>query len=1243
MLAITPIAATPDWSEQPGLAEMARLRAVVESENACALPGCSIKYNSFLTVMWRAVQRGFVSQPDAVFTADGLRHGFSLGVDVTKMRGHRRYSNYKSAVDAAVSVSRAIGKRVETGKTLDLGPWSGTLETALCAMFDSTIIFPMGAVGKSVVEYEDEKRPTDDHSRTGLNAATDMAGLSYSLDTYREVAHYLKQGYFMRVSDVASAFPILPLRPVVWPYFLFRFFRGSSSSAVNLFAHIFADFGASGTPGTFKKFFVDVVVNMARSELVLTLPMPIFVDDCGLIGCDDAQVDAEMVAFHQFCDVVCGVFFKFLKDRAAAQKQLMIGFWWDSRTLTRTLDEVKLLSYMTTLADYAARPTLTLREMQSIAGKMQRATMTFPRGAACLVMSMFALTVGLTLPWHRRRVTKAARGDMWTIWELLHLNLGKGFYSYTNFLWGPEVATDASRSKSYTGGGFICRDGVYDFWRYGSRASRKLIDFLEGDTVVETVRRMASRWRGCMVKFYIDNMVFEQSGKKGRSKKERLNVLLKELFMAQILYGFVIIWEWLDTKANCLSDHLSRGREDGFLRDAHLEGWWNLPAGVVPRRLEGAGRVRQLPEVRGQISSRMLQEVRQRVEAEAESEAAQQVLVDRLTAGSNTPSNPPPVAPGRGRGGGLHVRRGGSLLLGLVFFALCATGESARGEGAGAVSAFAGASYTPASIFDGLPVDLVGTVEQIIDNRLASSSWRKVDASLKYWRPFAVAQGWPTIIASGDPLRGGKLAGFVTMLVLTTALVYASITKYVWGLCEWMKLQHQDDPRGGVRGWVNFMKSIKVLTFQPGKPHDRFPVELVTKLLRMVDRAVFGEVQSGFFWLLCLYTFSRTESPLPKSLSGRESWSVAEHMAWGDVKLVRDGLTGRRYLKVRFKKTKTDQRVERPEAAGDGDWAVVGGVEDPLFDLCEWYLLLCSFYPPPMRRDDEPFFLNPRLFPEGTRGVAAAAKVRDATGAWTYSMALTASYAMQRLVGVIQGEELGFHGLRVEGYNLSKLGNGEDITVAHGLWKSNAHTRYQRFKMAQIIDIPRRMLRSIDEGASSEDGDSSGVEEDVEEAEERVARPPAERLRREQLAGSALGAASSGAEASGARTSGAAAAGASLLPAGWRTESRMPASGTAYSVHFGPQGQRASTRPEAWRIADREAQAEQVASPSSSSSAGSQRGSLSRQGVLPAPDRQARSQPAASGPVPVGVELEQHQTWQERPSGRSAPTVRNRR
>ena len=41
---------------------------------------------------------------------------------------------------------------------------------------------------------------------------------------------------------------------------------------MSLFANIFGDFGAAGMPGTFKRFFVDVVVNMARSVRVLTLP-----------------------------------------------------------------------------------------------------------------------------------------------------------------------------------------------------------------------------------------------------------------------------------------------------------------------------------------------------------------------------------------------------------------------------------------------------------------------------------------------------------------------------------------------------------------------------------------------------------------------------------------------------------------------------------------------------------------------------------------------------------------------------------------------------------------------------------------------------------------------------------------------------------------------------------------------------------------------------------------------------------
>ena len=39
--------------------------------------------------------------------------------------------------------------------------------------------------------------------------------------------------------------------------------------------------------------------------------------------------------------------------------------------------------------------------------------------------------------------------------------------------------------------------------------------------------------------------------------------------MLQIVYNFIIEWFWIDTNSNKLADHLSRGREDEFLRDVH--------------------------------------------------------------------------------------------------------------------------------------------------------------------------------------------------------------------------------------------------------------------------------------------------------------------------------------------------------------------------------------------------------------------------------------------------------------------------------------------------------------------------------------------------------------------------------------------------------------------------------------------------------------------------------------------------
>lgn len=55
------------------------LQEQVQRLGACSLPGVSIVYDRFMTVMWRAVSRGFVTHANAEFVAGGLWHGFDCG------------------------------------------------------------------------------------------------------------------------------------------------------------------------------------------------------------------------------------------------------------------------------------------------------------------------------------------------------------------------------------------------------------------------------------------------------------------------------------------------------------------------------------------------------------------------------------------------------------------------------------------------------------------------------------------------------------------------------------------------------------------------------------------------------------------------------------------------------------------------------------------------------------------------------------------------------------------------------------------------------------------------------------------------------------------------------------------------------------------------------------------------------------------------------------------------------------
>ena len=1076
------------------------LQEQVEVHGACSLPGCTIKYDNFVPVLKRAQSRGYVKDHEADYVLKGLWHGFDMGLNVEGMSkmGKRAFKNYPSAMDthARKSVTAAVRRRVDAHKTVSLGP-AGSALKELWENVDSLAVFPMGAVVKpnqpegtppELVEW----RPTSDHTRTGFNHWTVLGLLRHSLNTYKEVEWLLKQGYFMTVGDVQDAFLLLPLHPKIWLFMLFRWSL-EGDELVELFLHLFADFGTKGAPGTFELFMVRTVVQMARSEMVLVLPIVIYVDDAGLIGDKSASAaDEEMDAFQTWSEDVCGVLWKRKKNRSADIPQYYIGFWWDSIKLVRSLDSAKLARYLDVIADAARAPKLTLRDRQSLGGKIQRAIMTMPPGAACLLVNCYAMTCNLTLPWHSRRTSRAERQDYAFVHDMLKFNVGSGYYSYDGFEEGPTVLSDASKSRAYTGGGYVESTGFYDFWKYGTSAARKPIDFLEGDTVLQCCRDRAHTWKGMIVHFGIDNQVFQRSAAKGRSKVHRLNTLLKELFVLQIQHGFVLSTFWISTHDNYLADDLSRDREHEFLlRWATLPGerFFLIP-GVRLRRAPDAGRHKQLPadEDPGMAALRQLLQ----------------------TFSSNS----------------------------------CLDGPN-RGAGVGGDAQLLSISYDFTTVYEGLPPDLLPVLDEVMDNRIAVSSRAKMMSGWNRWCRFCDDMGWSAFLRTGFKRRGGRLAAWVLNMVTDTALVFGSISTYVWGVRTWHVMQHQADPCFGVMHWREFMAGVAVLTAVPSEPRKQFPLEDFRSIMAALDPTKRENAQFGLVMLVLLFTFSRTECPCPKTWSGADSFDPKTHWQVRDFRLLRSGEHW--VLWVRFKAIKQDKRLERPSAGGPTDlpfedtdvgvghdWVPIGDIPgEQLFSVAFWYQAFVRATGRARARE-EPMFWS-----------------RDPSKTYTYPCLTADLHHWQSKLGLDTSYTP--HCIRVLGYNLSKAGNGEDLTVAHGGWMSAAHDRYERFSQSAQLSIPANMLQVdsvFSNGPSTRDISRGRITRDAFSV-------PAE-------------ASSDDGEADADVADQTTLPGDDFAPPGFETIHHVTPAGREYFTYRSPGGQVARSRVDAWRVHERE-------------------------------------------------------------------------
>ena len=155
-----------------------QLQSEVEREGVTRLKGSTLDVELYKEKLEALVQDGDFSRSDADYLANGITWGFDLGVDESKLPGKAVSKNYKSAIDNKQKVTDALAARVSAGKTLKLGAFDGNPEDL---PGETGRVVPNGAVAKKL--EPDKVRPFSDHTKTGLNPASDAARVAHKLDT----------------------------------------------------------------------------------------------------------------------------------------------------------------------------------------------------------------------------------------------------------------------------------------------------------------------------------------------------------------------------------------------------------------------------------------------------------------------------------------------------------------------------------------------------------------------------------------------------------------------------------------------------------------------------------------------------------------------------------------------------------------------------------------------------------------------------------------------------------------------------------------------------------------------------------------------------------------------------------------------------------------------------------------------------------------------------------------------------
>ncbi len=393
-----------------------------------------------------------------------------------------------------------------------------------------------------------------------------LHNLSYPYDdtsTNGGIPQYLKSVHYARVSDaiesivqvgpncymakcdIFQAFSQIPLHPHDYNLMGFSFEQ-------SYYYHMCLPQGCGSSCKIFERF--STALHWVAQNKLHIPHMHHILDDFIIIAPSYVECKSQLDRFLAFCADV-HVPMAPEKTQGPSVVITFLGINLSSIRMEATLPQDKLIQCQQDIKFCLSHKKVTKEKLQSVNGRLNFACSVVLPGR-CFLRRMFALTAGLSKPYHTRRLNREVREDlqMWLCF-LEHYN-GRTFFLQRKL--HSDGAVNLCSDASFRGFAATYRDEWIQCPWPAHWTTSYDINFLEFFAVVCAIGMWGSQLKDTTVHFYTDNQAVEAIINNQSSNSPNMISLLRHLVLTCLIHNILLCAKPVRSVDNVLCDRISR-------------------------------------------------------------------------------------------------------------------------------------------------------------------------------------------------------------------------------------------------------------------------------------------------------------------------------------------------------------------------------------------------------------------------------------------------------------------------------------------------------------------------------------------------------------------------------------------------------------------------------------------------------------------------------------------------------------